>query len=109
MFPDSTVTDINLDDNGGMLVWDIELDDGIRSVDVNAITGAVLSFGYEANDNNSYMDDAGSHGSDDSYDEGSNSSDSYDDHNDDHNDDHDDDEGSKSDDHNDSHDEGSDD
>ncbi|MEM9954977.1 MAG: PepSY domain-containing protein [Chloroflexota bacterium] len=44
LFPNSVVNDIDLDFEDGILVWDIELDDDTRSVDINALTGEVLDF-----------------------------------------------------------------
>lgn len=50
IFPGSIVDSANLEEDDGVLVWDIELDDDVRSVDVNAITGNIISFGYERSD-----------------------------------------------------------
>ena len=85
VYPDSTISNINLEQLDGMLVWDVELDDGVRSVDVDALTGAVLSFGYEANDDNSYLNNPTAAPSSDSVSSDSGSSNHNDDnHNDDH-------------------------
>ncbi|MEL6405970.1 MAG: PepSY domain-containing protein [Chloroflexota bacterium] len=50
IFPNATLTSIELDIEDGVLVWDIEFDDDLRSVDVDAESGNVLYFGYESED-----------------------------------------------------------
>ncbi|MEL6528271.1 MAG: PepSY domain-containing protein, partial [Chloroflexota bacterium] len=50
IFPNATLTSIELDIEDGVLVWDIEFDDDLRSVDVDAESGDVLYFGYESQD-----------------------------------------------------------
>ena len=99
IFPDSQVSDINLDHMHGLLVWDIGLDDNTRAVDIDAMTGAVLFFGFESQDDDSYVssdddssdDDHGDDSGDDDHEDDDHGDDSSDDsHDDSSNDSHDD-------------------
>lgn len=68
IFPNSAITSVDLELwDDGTLVWDVELDDDVRSVDVDAATGEVLSFGFETEDDNSVQTvDDDDHSDDDS-------------------------------------------
>lgn len=58
IFPNSTITRVVLEDENGILMWDINFDDNTRSVDVNSETGAVEQFGYEINDDDLNLADS---------------------------------------------------
>lgn len=46
VFPNSNINAARLIQDDDILFWDIELDERIRSVDINAITGDIIFFGY---------------------------------------------------------------
>ncbi|MDQ7026201.1 MAG: PepSY domain-containing protein [Anaerolineae bacterium] len=79
IFPGSTVSSAELSvKDDGSVVWEIQLDNDVRGVDVDSETGSILFFGYEDNDNDgsfNSVNDNSSHNEDSSSDLNDNSSD----------------------------------